>query len=77
MWVQVSVLYRSLLAKYDITKRFDGSYIAKLCDYKGNTTPPHELSFVIEGRHCTGDTGETELMDDLHLDYQQQVKAGH
>jgi hypothetical protein len=68
MVTQAAVLYKGALAKYRVRKEKEGGFTAQLLHYKGssNNTPPKEIHFVKDGRHCTGDTGEQELMDDLY-----------
>lgn len=75
MWVEVSVLYKGLLARYDVQQQPDGCFIARLVGYKGEKAPPCEVIFRQEGRHCNGTVEETELMDDLCLAYQQKQRS--
>jgi len=64
---QAAVLYKGALAYYRVKKDEDG-FTAQLLHYKGhiNNTPPKEIFFIKDGRHCTGNTEEQELMDDLY-----------
>ncbi|ANE51578.1 hypothetical protein [Flavisolibacter tropicus] len=68
MVIQAAVLYKGLLAQYRVQKEDSGGFIAQLLFYRGSSTdaPPGEVHFVKDGRHCTGDTAEQELMDDLY-----------
>ena len=68
MVTQAAVLYKGALALYRVRKEERGGFKAQLLSYKGhlNDTPPRELHFIKDGRHCTGNTGEQELMDDLY-----------
>lgn len=68
MVTQAAVLFRGALAQYRVRKVEDGSFTAQLMYYKGRSSdaPPKEITFVKDGRHCTGNTGEQELMDDLY-----------
>lgn len=68
-----AVLYKGALAQYRVRIEDHGGFTAQLLFYRGNATdtPPREVHFVKDGRHCTGDTAEQELMDDLY----ETVKA--
>jgi hypothetical protein len=68
MMTKAAVLYKGALAQYRVKKEEDGSFVAQLLAYKGlfDKMPPKQLHFMKEGRHCTGDTEEQELMDDLY-----------
>lgn len=61
------VLHKGSLAHYTVSDRGDGNYEAHLLRYGGDQkdVPPRSLSFVKDGRHCTGTTREQELMDEL------------
>ena len=75
----VVVLYRKALAHYSVTTRGDGWYEAVLLDYGGSShdLPPPQIRFIREGRHCSGDTDERDLMDDLYYGVQVELeKAG-
>ena len=65
---QAAVLYKGVLAQYRVYKEDNGGFTAQLMFYRGSPTdaPPGEMHFVKDGRHCTGDTAEQELMDDLY-----------
>ena len=67
MNVTVVVLYRKALAHYSVTMKEDGSFEAGLLKYGGHSadTPPRQIHFRKEGRHCTGDIQDRELMDEL------------
>jgi hypothetical protein len=68
-----AVLYKGALAQYRVREETHGGFTAQLLFYRGNATntPPQEVHFVKDGRHCSGDTAEQELMDDLY----ETVKA--
>ena len=68
MVTQAAVLYKGALAQYRVRKEEDGGFTAQLLHYKGciNDAPPKEVHFIKDGRHCTGNTEEQELMDDLY-----------
>jgi hypothetical protein len=68
MVTQAAVLYKGALAQYRVKKDEEGGFTAQLLSYKGRQSeaPPKEVYFVKDGRHCTGNTCEQELMDDLY-----------
>jgi hypothetical protein len=68
MVTQAAVLYKGALAHYRVRKEEDGGFTAQLLYYKGRSgdSPPKEVEFVKDGRHCTGNTNEQELIDDLY-----------
>lgn len=61
------VLHKGSLAHYTVSEQEDGSFEARLLRYSGKEweAPPPWIRFVKDGRHCTGTTGEQELMDEL------------
>jgi hypothetical protein len=63
----VAVLFRNSLAHYTVVTKDDAGYEANLLKYCGNSNdePPAHVSFIKDGRHCSGDTENWELMDDL------------
>jgi hypothetical protein len=67
MAVTVAVLYKGALACYAVSRTGEERYEAYLLKYNGKEQdrPPHMVQFVKQGRHCSGDTGEQELMDEL------------
>lgn len=67
MKITAVVLHKGSLAHYTVSERGDGKYEAHLLRYGGDEkdTPPRSLSFVKDGRHCTGTVKEQELMDEL------------
>lgn len=77
MWVGVSVLYLGKLATYDIAQLSNGSFVARLKGYKGDSAPPHEVNFRCEGRHCSGSVVDSAFLDDLYLAYQHERKHHH
>jgi len=78
MDVTAVVLFRSALAHYTVTMNEDGSYEAGLQKYAGtrDNDPPLVVHFKKEGRHCTGDSEEKELMDDLCYAVQAELTKG-
>ena len=64
----VVVLYRNALAHYRVAQSGASGYDASLLRYGGSAenVPPNEVHFVKDGRHCTGNIGEADLMDDLY-----------
>lgn len=64
----VVVLFKNALAHYRVALTGASGYEASLLRYGGNAenVPPIDVRFVKEGRHCTGNTGEADLMDDLY-----------
>lgn len=68
MVTQAAVLYKGALAHYRVRKEVDRGFTAQLLYYKGRPSdaPPKEVEFVKDGRHCTGNTNEQELIDDLY-----------
>lgn len=67
MEITAVVLHKGSLAHYTVSQKSDGTYEAHLLRYGGNRQdkPPKGLGFVKDGRHCTGNTQEEELMDEL------------
>jgi hypothetical protein len=61
------VLHRGALAHYAVHTDGDERYEAHLIRYKGapENEPPHDIEFRKAGRHCTGNTGEQDLLDDI------------
>lgn len=76
MTVTVAVLYKGALAKHTVSTTGEQRYEAYLLNYNGKKqdSPPQQVQFEKEGRHCSGDTGEQELMDELC--YAVQEKEG-
>jgi hypothetical protein len=69
------VWYRGALAYYSVSKKEDGSFVAALQKYAGpkEDNPPRKVRFAKQGRHCTGDTEEQELMDEICSAVEQQT----
>jgi hypothetical protein len=67
MEVIAVVLHKGALAHYTVSRGNGESYTAHLIRYGGDVRnkPPRHLHFIEEGRHCSGDTNNQELMDDL------------
>lgn len=67
MKITAVVLHKDSLAHYTVSEKEDGSFEAHLLRYSGERrdAPPQMIRFVKDGRHCTGDTDEQELMDEL------------
>jgi hypothetical protein len=68
MEVTVVVIYRQALAHYTVAVKNETLYEAGLLKYGGSShdLPPPRIRFLKQGRHCTGDTDEQDLMDDLY-----------
>ncbi len=68
MGVPAVVFHKGGLAHYSVDVKEDKYYVATLQRYDGKPSaePPVEVSFLKEGRHCTGSTTNQELMDDLY-----------
>jgi hypothetical protein len=64
----VVVLHRKALAHYTVTVGDNGWYEGHLLKYGGSShdLPPPKLRFTCEGRHCSGNTDEQDLLDDLY-----------
>lgn len=77
MEVTAVVLYKGALVHYTVTKQSDQEYVGRLLKYKGTpeNEPPQVIHFQKDGRHCTGDTVEQDLMDDLYNTVQYQMKG--
>lgn len=75
MEVPAVVLHKGALAHYTVIKGDDQHYIAHLIRYGGDACnkPPKHLHFVEEGRHCSGNANNQELMDDLCYTAKQQL----
>lgn len=67
MKITAVVLHKGSLAHYTVSEKEDGSFEARLLRYSGagKDAPPPAIWFVKDGRHCTGNTTEGELMDEL------------
>ena len=67
MRVMAVVIHKGALAHYSVHKSGNEEYEAHLLQYGGalENEPPHDLSFIKSGRHCTGSVGDQDLMDDL------------
>ena len=61
------ILYKGTLAHYAVTCGTDGRFEAVLLKYNGKpeNEPPKSVAFEKHGRHCSGESGEQDLMDDL------------
>ena len=77
MEVTAVVFYKGALAHYTVTWECGQKYEARLLDYRGtmDNEPPRVIRFIKEGRHCTGDTAEQDLMDELYSTVQYYSKA--
>jgi hypothetical protein len=80
MKITAVVLHNGLPAHYTVSEKEDGWFEAHLLRYGGarKDAPPQRIRFVKEGRHCTGDTSEQELMDELcaAVKYSKQGNSG-
>lgn len=67
MKITAVVLHRGSLAHYTVAEVEDGWLEADLLRYDGKhrNTPPQGIRFIKNGRHCSGDTKNRELMDEL------------
>lgn len=65
--MKVVVLHKGGLAHYEVALYGNAGYQADLQKYSGEQEyrPPQMIHFQKEGRHCTGDCAEQDLMDDL------------
>ncbi len=75
MEVTAVVLHKGALAHYTVTKTSSSYYSAHLIRYGGDVCnkPPRHLHFMEEGRHCSGNINDQELMDDLCYTAKQQM----
>lgn len=82
MKITAVVLHKGSLAHYRVSEREDGSFEARLLRYSGTEkdAPPPTIWFVKDGRHCSGNTTEVELMDELcaavQLEKERQSEGG-
>ena len=67
MKITAVVLHQGLLAHYRVSEKENGSFEARLLRYSGKEedAPPQSIWFVKDGRHCSGNTTNQELMDEL------------
>jgi hypothetical protein len=67
MEISAVVLHKGALAYYTVEKGSGQLYKAHLTKYGGASMnePPQHLQFIEEGRHCSGNTNNQELMDEL------------
>ncbi len=67
MKITAVVLHKGFPAHYTVSEKEDGWFEAHLLRYGGTIedAPPQSIRFVKEGRHCTGNTQDQELMDEL------------
>ena len=72
------VLHKGALAHYSVRCEDEEHFEAHLIRYKGapENEPPHGLEFSKKGRHCTGSTGERDLMDDICNAVQFTARSG-
>ncbi|MCU7552805.1 hypothetical protein OCK74_27045 [Chitinophagaceae bacterium LB-8] len=65
----VVVLYHGALTYYTVSETENGTYEAGLLKYNGDQKqePPHKVSFKKQGRHCSGDFNDQDLLDDIYL----------
>jgi len=75
MEVTAVVLHKGALAHYSVGKDVDELYTARLITYGGAACnkPPKHLHFIEQGRHCSGDTNNQELIDDLWYTAKQKL----
>jgi hypothetical protein len=62
------VIHNGSLAYYSVSQERDGNYVADLLKFNGEegNGPPGQINFVKKGRHCTGDSDNENLMDELY-----------
>ena len=67
MKITAVVLHKNSLAHYTVSEKNVGFYEARLLRYGGNQqdAPPEHIWFIKDGRHCTGNIKNLELMDEL------------
>lgn len=67
MQITAVLLHKGSLAHYTLSDKEYGDFQAHLLRYSGKRrdAPPQRVCFVKDGRYCTGDTGEQEIMDEL------------
>lgn len=75
MEVTAVILYKGALAHYTVEKSNGLFYSAHLIRYGGQACdkPPKHLHFIEEGRHCSGNSNNQDLMDDLCYTAKQQM----
>lgn len=79
MRITAVVLHKGLLAHYTVSEREGGSFEARLLRYGGNQwdAPPERIWFVKDGRHCTGNTANQEIMDELCAAVKLEKEKAH
>ena len=67
MKITAAVLHHGPLAHYTVSEEEDGWLEAFILIYVAShrNTPPKTIRFNKHGRHCSGDTKNRELMDEL------------
>jgi hypothetical protein len=62
------VIFKRALAHYSVKMKGNDSYEAGLLKYSGEAqdSPPSHICFIKEGRHCTGDINDQDLLDDIY-----------
>jgi len=75
MEITAVVLHKGALAHYTVEKGVDALYFAHLVRYGGDVRnkPPKHLHFREEGQHCSGNTSNQDLMDDLCYTVKQKL----
>lgn len=80
MKITAVVLHRGSLAHYTVREAKNSWLEAHLLRYDGGqeNAPPLRIRFIKNGRHCSGDTKNQELMDDLcaALGLEKQKRGG-
>ncbi|MER3463553.1 MAG: hypothetical protein C4329_03160 [Chitinophagaceae bacterium] len=78
MDVTAVVLYQGALAYYTVSRQGDGKYVAHLLNYsKGQELePPQTIHFWNNGRHCSGNIEDDNLMDEIWLAVKDKFKDG-
>jgi hypothetical protein len=74
----VVVLFKGELTHYTVTEEENGNYEAGLLKYKGDLQqgPPQKVFFKKLGRHCSGDTNDQDLLDDIYHAVKAQKQKG-
>jgi hypothetical protein len=74
----VAVLYQGTLTHYAVTERENGMYEAGLLKHagEGQHQPPGKFCFRKEGRHCSGEIEDQDLMDEVYHAVIDQKKRG-
>lgn len=74
----VAVLYQGTLTHYTVIERDNGMFEAGLLKYAGEEQqkPPRKFCFRKEGRHCSGEIDDQDLMDEVYHAVIDQKERG-